>query len=517
MLQIGPAEPGLGSLQDGGTRRSNRLQDHPPATIPEFTDEILDGDHIHQQVPPRGVKRGRGRSRKDPVPNANLSRIYVGPRGRKRSDVQVVDGEDDVNYNDASFDDGEELLDIDLSADNELAYEDDEFGHMSGLEELNEEEAVRDEDAVNDGEKLLNHNKEDNANQASTTPNRNPVETPSLSDNSAMEKYFPPSEFLDEWNATHEGELRSWRTRAIEVRRVNIGNQLRKLFLRKTMIHLFDATPDDLFTWGYRQPSANSVSYALATAQFIIMLSEIVPHPIWDHNINHLRYILQCAAASRVDGRVDPIAPPDEAVVREMEQLRTELVAGGIAVPQAREITRATAWNLYLMTDKRKPVVIARLAEIPRQRIDNKPLGDDGRRSYFYVHEDLIDIKTCLDGMVMKEPGNIEALLDRSNFGYFPHTTAEYEAIYRQETNQPNMTHSELTSLWIRTMTRSELDALYKFEKLARERKEKRRIMRRPDVPYSDLLRYQGFQHWEDAILSKDAVKILWPAGQPRT
>lgn len=71
------------------------------------------------------------------------------------------------------------------------------------------------------------------------------------------------------------------------------------------MLHIFNCTPHDLFTWGLRDIEGTSKLYWA--------LCKVLPHPFWVGDISKLRYVLQKAVCFRSPGHLEPIGPlPDK-------------------------------------------------------------------------------------------------------------------------------------------------------------------------------------------------------------
>ncbi|KAF7535037.1 hypothetical protein G7054_g5730 [Neopestalotiopsis clavispora] len=76
------------------------------------------------------------------------------------------------------------------------------------------------------------------------------------------------------------------------------------------MLHNFDSTPYDLFTWGLREPDQAQ------KPDLYRQLNHILPHPLWQGDICRLRYALQKAISFRVAGHLEPLGPlPPKMVV----------------------------------------------------------------------------------------------------------------------------------------------------------------------------------------------------------
>ncbi|RYP74312.1 hypothetical protein DL770_007622 [Monosporascus sp. CRB-9-2] len=71
--------------------------------------------------------------------------------------------------------------------------------------------------------------------------------------------------------------------------------------LWRTSIHHFCRSPDDLFTWGLRRSDRSIM--------VLRCLVQLMPHPVWDGDLNLMRYVLQKAVFLRIKNHMIPIGP----------------------------------------------------------------------------------------------------------------------------------------------------------------------------------------------------------------
>ncbi|RYP48882.1 hypothetical protein DL768_005306 [Monosporascus sp. mg162] len=71
--------------------------------------------------------------------------------------------------------------------------------------------------------------------------------------------------------------------------------------LWRTSIHHFRRNPHDLFTWGLRR-----LDRRIMTLRCLVQL---MPHPVWDGDLNLMRYVLQKAVFLRIENHMIPMGP----------------------------------------------------------------------------------------------------------------------------------------------------------------------------------------------------------------
>ncbi|RYP62077.1 hypothetical protein DL769_007465 [Monosporascus sp. CRB-8-3] len=71
--------------------------------------------------------------------------------------------------------------------------------------------------------------------------------------------------------------------------------------LWRTSIHHFRRNPDDLFTWGLRRSDRSIMA--------LRCLVQLMPHPVWDGDLNLMRYVLQRAVFLRIENHMIPMGP----------------------------------------------------------------------------------------------------------------------------------------------------------------------------------------------------------------
>ncbi|KAI0845331.1 hypothetical protein F5Y00DRAFT_265734 [Daldinia vernicosa] len=70
----------------------------------------------------------------------------------------------------------------------------------------------------------------------------------------------------------------------------------------KLMLHLFGCSPWDLTTWGLRIHSE-------CKSPVMKELNQLLPHPIWEGNVDILRYVLQKTVLCRLGADIEPLGP----------------------------------------------------------------------------------------------------------------------------------------------------------------------------------------------------------------
>ncbi|KAI1464450.1 uncharacterized protein F4812DRAFT_212271 [Daldinia caldariorum] len=174
----------------------------------------------------------------------------------------------------------------------------------------------------------------------------------------------------------------------------------------KFMLHIFQCSPWDLTTWGLRFDN-KSMSASIRELQLIL------PHPIWEGNIDILRYVLQKAVIFRLRADVEPLGP----------------LAPGIAdvlIANEKEATPDLALQMWAGTNPSTNSNIAALLKLLSTRQGKFGQSTWPRSPFLITFMDVYYIRDCLD--LLK--GDYRA----------PFTVQQYYDFFvRQETRSPNL------------------------------------------------------------------------------
>ncbi|KAI1803001.1 hypothetical protein F4811DRAFT_526711 [Daldinia bambusicola] len=145
----------------------------------------------------------------------------------------------------------------------------------------------------------------------------------------------------------------------------------------KFMLHIFKCSPWDLTTWGLRFDSK-------FRRTSIRELQLILPHPIWEGNIDILRYVLQKAVIFRLKADVEPLGP----------------LAPGIAdvlIANEKEATPDLALQMWAGTNPSTNTNIDALLELLSARQGKFRQSNWHRTSFLITFLDVHYIRDCLD------------------------------------------------------------------------------------------------------------------------
>lgn len=147
------------------------------------------------------------------------------------------------------------------------------------------------------------------------------------------------------------------------------------------MLHIFNCTPHDLFTWGLRDMEGTSKLYGA--------LYKVLPHPFWKGDISKLRYVLQKAVCFRSPGHLEPIGP-----------LPDKVAQGIISCPGNFE--RATvALNIWDATKIDHEVTDKMVLENLRAAQSGRPAHGDYIR-FHLVADDVVAIQQVPDALAFR-------------------------------------------------------------------------------------------------------------------
>lgn len=124
----------------------------------------------------------------------------------------------------------------------------------------------------------------------------------------------------------------------------------------KLMLHLFGCSPWDLTTWGLR------VNIRCGST-VIRELNLLLPHPIWEGNVDILRYVLQKTVLYRLGADIEPLGPltpgiADVLIARKMPDtpdLALEMWTGASPATNSNVICLLEQVSKYWVNSERKP------------------------------------------------------------------------------------------------------------------------------------------------------------------
>ncbi|KAI8964362.1 hypothetical protein F5Y11DRAFT_316071 [Daldinia sp. FL1419] len=204
--------------------------------------------------------------------------------------------------------------------------------------------------------------------------------------------YVSGYEGFDRYNVNDTSRDREFGITWTAADEANLQTRLKLTYLQKLwkmMIHIFEQSPSDLFTWGLR----------IGDDQDEIMrdLCEILPHQIFRGDVRILRYCLQKAIALRIKDHVQPFGFFQEQYLDKFKE-----VADEPAIPKEKKLNMAfLAWE---ETKSELETVIAPLVgELDSRAKRSEKEGTEQEKTFFVLEKiDIFNIRKALDSLFFK-------------------------------------------------------------------------------------------------------------------
>ncbi|KAI1384093.1 uncharacterized protein F4822DRAFT_60654 [Hypoxylon trugodes] len=234
--------------------------------------------------------------------------------------------------------------------------------------------------------------------------------------------------------------------------------------LWKLFIHIFQATPLDLFTWG---------TYYLTNGrgETFRALCELLPHPFWDGKLWLLRYILQKAITMKYADHTDPLCPLSHSLVESIPTLRESPVESGMSQLELSTFALTLWENTKPDFDHKTSLLLEKLRE---PWVEQKPYKMPGTNNYKFTlwTDDVVAVRKALDSLHQD--------------GIFDHDVREYYTGYLCSINK----------CWD-DMPPTSYEILEQWDKAAKLRRNADVERNEPDFPLSERDEQKRLGYWK--------------------
>ncbi|KAI3327698.1 hypothetical protein HD806DRAFT_549645 [Xylariaceae sp. AK1471] len=248
------------------------------------------------------------------------------------------------------------------------------------------------------------------------------------------------------------------------------GDSDGRFHLWKMMLHIFHATPYDLFTWGL------TVSPSLTpddTEDIWKSISELLPHPMWNGQLYCLRFFLQMAVCLRIPSHLEPIGTAKDP----QDRLETE------------DVRRYSSYEIWQQNRPDKSLtgehLISEMRKQTRDPQPNKTVGEAESTYFFLERIDVVTIRKALDAL---QSHIFDQTVQAHYIGYMIATEESWNAM------KPNS-----------------LSDMIEWDRTCIIKNKRNRLLVKPDLPSAEIERHQVLELWRYTLHDGRYQSLLFP------
>ncbi|KAK7960688.1 hypothetical protein PG988_011902 [Apiospora saccharicola] len=261
--------------------------------------------------------------------------------------------------------------------------------------------------------------------------------------------------------------------------------------LWKMMLHVFQKTPHDLFTWGLRMKNPMSAE----AEDTVRELGELLPHTMWDGRLEVLRFVLQKAIALRVQGHLEPLGPLSHAratglIEKHKQRQRRAGSSSSRMQTSLSEEALHECRDAYENAEGLLPTVIEALeSQVAGQSTQARSPEE---QLHFYIsRQDVLNVRNTLDSLVSSSSRFWSYKVRQYFKGYIAQTERVWKTLPPQGTSQAR-----------------EWD---QYSAIARAGD---RLAGEPDMPLKDRFVHKRMAFWEAPGCDGRIQQLLFPSAQ---